>query len=131
VMKTPPADNQSGAAARISAVVGSWPDVEVARHRFGGVEFRLGRRELGHLHGDRSADIPFPRRIRDELIAAGEALPHRALPNSGWITFPINGEKDTDRAIELFHLAYERARTARARAEHSRGASSKTGSPRT
>ena len=39
-------------------------------HRFGGIEFRLGRRELGHLHGDRVADLPFPRAIRDELVAA-------------------------------------------------------------
>jgi len=29
------------AAARISAIVGRWPDVEVGGHRFGGVEFRL------------------------------------------------------------------------------------------
>ncbi len=35
-------------------------------HRFGAVEFRLGRRELGHLHDDRMADLPFPRRVRDE-----------------------------------------------------------------
>ena len=112
----PPLDH-TGAAARIRAVVGLWPDVDVARHRFGGVEFRVGRRELGHLHGDRSADIPFPRRIRDELVAAGRALPHRALPDSGWITFPIEREGDVDRAIELFQRAYERARAARARTE--------------
>jgi hypothetical protein len=111
-----PALSQAGAAARISAVVGSWPDVEVASHRFGGIEFRLGRRELGHLHGDRSADIPFPRSIRDELIAGGRALPHRALPDSGWITFPINSDEDVDRAIDLFKRAYDRARAARVRA---------------
>jgi hypothetical protein len=112
----PPLDH-TGAAARIRAVVESWPDVEVGQHRFGGVEFRVGRRELGHLHGDRSADIPFPRSIRDELIATGRALPHRALPDSGWITFPIQSDEDVDRAIELFQHAYERARAARARAE--------------
>ena len=28
-------------------------------HRFGGVEFRLERRELGHIHGDWLVDIPF------------------------------------------------------------------------
>jgi hypothetical protein len=31
--------------------------VTVAPHRFGGVEFRVGRRELGHLHGNRLADL--------------------------------------------------------------------------
>jgi hypothetical protein len=52
-------DEQSGAAERITHVVASWPEVDIGPHRFGGVEFRLGRRELGHLHGNRIADLPF------------------------------------------------------------------------
>jgi len=95
--------------------VEAWPGVEVRPHRFGGVEFRVGRRELGHLHGDRVADLPFPRRVRDELVASGRALPHHVLPDSGWITFPIRSVEDVDRAIELFRLAHERAERARKR----------------
>jgi Luciferase len=106
-------DQQPGAAERITAAVGSWPGVEVGPHRFGGVEFSLGRRELGHLHGDRVADLPFPRRIRDELIAAGRAWPHHFLPESGWVTVPIDEAVDIDRVIELFRRSYERARRAR------------------
>ena len=108
-------DTVVGAAARIGAEVGSWPDVETGTHRFGGIAFRVGRRELGHLHGDSSADLPFPRRIRDELVESGRALPHRALPDSGWITFPIRSEEDIERAIELFRMTYERAGRSRAR----------------
>jgi hypothetical protein len=111
---------QVGAAARISAVVGSWPDVEVGPNSRGALAFRLGRRELGHLHGDRSADIAFPRRIRDELIASGKARPHSVLPDSGWINFPIDSEQAVERAIELFQIAYQRARNAAARAEANR-----------
>lgn len=58
----------------------SWPGVTVAPHRYGGVEFRLGKRELGHLHGDYLADLPFPVRVREELVAAGRAMPHHILP---------------------------------------------------
>ena len=101
------------ARAPIGAVVGSWPDVEVGAHRFGGVEFRLGRRELGHLHGDSHADIAFPRKVRDELVAAGRALPHRAIPDSGWISAPIDDGEGVERAIELFRMAYDRARAAK------------------
>ena len=111
---------ETGAATRISAAVGSWPEVGVGAHRFGGVEFRLGRRELGHLHGDSHADIAFPRKVRDELVAAGRALPHRAIPDSGWISVPIDGEDGVERALELFRMAYERALAARARAEGDR-----------
>ena len=106
----------TGGAARISAVVGSWPDIEVGDHRFG-VEFRLGRRELGHLHGESHADIAFPRRVRDELVTAGRALPHRAIPDSGWVSVPIDSEDGVERALDLFRMAYERAQAAKVRAE--------------
>jgi Family of unknown function (DUF5519) len=99
--------------ARIEQEVGSWDGVTVHPHRFGGVEFRLGRRELGHLHGDRIADLPFPRRVRDELIAEGRARPHHVLPDSGWVTISIGTDSEVENAIELFRMAYERARSAR------------------
>jgi Luciferase len=102
-------------AQRIADVVTSWSGVEAAPHRFGGVEFRVGRRELGHLHGDRIADLPFPRRVRDELIAAGRARPHHVLPDSGWVTVAI-GDAGVQAVIELFRLSYERAVRARRRA---------------
>jgi hypothetical protein len=109
--------DETGAGARITAVVGSWPDIEVGDHRFGGVEFRLGRRELGHLHGESHADIAFPRRVRDELVAAGRAQPHRAIPDSGWVSVPIDSEDGVERALDLFRMAYERAQAAKVRAE--------------
>jgi hypothetical protein len=97
----------------IATVVESWPGVEAAPHRFGGVEFRVGRRELGHLHGDRIADLPFPRRVRDQLIADGRARAHHVLPDSGWITVSIGSPEEAEDAIELFRMAYERAQKAR------------------
>ena len=35
----------------------SWDGVETGPGRFGSVRFTVGRRELGHLHGDRIADL--------------------------------------------------------------------------
>jgi hypothetical protein len=102
-------------AERIEREVLSWPGVTAAPHRFGGVEFLLGRRELGHLHGDRLADLPFPRRVRDELVAAGRARPHHVLPESGWVSFDLDGEDDVDHALELFRMSYDRAAKARQR----------------
>jgi Luciferase len=87
--------------------VSSWKGVTVHTHRFGGVEFRLGRRELGHLHA-RFADLPFPRRVRDDLVAAGRARPHHILPESGWVTVPMQAPSDIDTVIDLFRLNYDR-----------------------
>ena len=102
-------------AARIEAAVTAWEGVTVDDHRFGGREFRLGRRELGHLHGDRLADLPCPKRIAAMLVETGRAQPHHVLPDSGWVSFPIRGAEDVDAAVELFRLSYERARVAAAR----------------
>jgi hypothetical protein len=106
----------------IRAEVENWEGVSVHAHRFGGVEFRLGKRELGHLHGDppHLADLPFPRRIRDMLVDTGRARPHHVLPDSGWVSRPIRNEEDVSEAIELFRLGYERARIA-ANARAARG----------
>ena len=105
-----------GIAERITSEVGSWEGVTSRPHRFGGVEFRVGRRELGHLHGDRLADLPFPRRVAEELIADGRARPHHVLPESGWVSRPIASAEDVDEVVELFRLSYERAVAAAARA---------------
>lgn len=67
----------------IENVVTSWEGVETHPHRFGGREFRLGTREIGHVHGDRLVDLPFPIKVRDELIVKGEAEKHHVLPDSG------------------------------------------------
>lgn len=99
-------------AERIEAEVGSWDGVSVHEHRFGGIEFRLGRRELGHLHGGRWADLRFQKPVRDMLVETGRAQPHHVLPETGWVSKPILGEDDVAETIELFRLGYERARVA-------------------
>ena len=93
---------------RIVREVSGWPGVTIAAHRFGGVEFRVGRRELGHLHGSRLADLPFPVRVREELVAAGKAARHHVLPQSGWVSYYISDPGDVVQVVALFRLNYER-----------------------
>lgn len=88
--------------------VASWEGVSVHEHRFGGVEFRVGRRELGHVHGS-IADLPFPRHLRNELIAAGRARPYHVLPDSGWVTVPMRTGAEVANVTELFRQNYDRA----------------------
>jgi hypothetical protein len=86
----------------------SWPGVTSQPHRFGGMEFRMNGREMGHMHGGRFADLPFPMSIRNELVKDGRALPHHVLPKSGWVTFLVNEEADITSLITLFRMQYER-----------------------
>jgi len=95
-------------AARIAKEVGAWDGVVVSPHRYGGIEFRVGRRELGHLHADRLADLPFPISIRIRLVQDGKADVHHILPKSGWVSRRIRTDADVTAVIELFRLNYER-----------------------
>jgi hypothetical protein len=90
----------------INAALMQWPDVKSGKHRFGGLEWRLRKSEIGHIHGDAQVDITFPSKIRDELVAAGRADPHHIYPEIG-ITFYLNAPSDVDRAIELLRLSYD------------------------
>ena len=97
----------SGAKKRIDDTVQGWQDVAAHPRRFGGTEYRFGMREIGHLHGDSLVDIPLPKKVRDELVAARRAEPHHILPESGWVSIYLRQPPDVDRAIELLHLSYD------------------------
>ena len=96
-----------GASKQIVDTLLTWDGIEAHPHRFGGTEFRIGKREIGHIHGDALVDIPFPKKIRDELVAAGEASPHHILPETGWVSFYLNEDGDVGKAINLLKRSYE------------------------
>src|SRR6187200_1694194 len=95
-------------AGRISSEVSSWPGVTAESHRGGMIFFHVGRREIGHLHGERLADLPFPVRIREKLVTEGKASLHYLHPKSGWITYYMKSDRDIEPVVELFRLNYHR-----------------------
>ncbi len=98
----------SSIAELIEYEVMSWPNVEKRPHRFGGIEFRINGHEIGHLHGNRQADLPFSVPVREELVAAGRASLHHIFPQTGWVSYYIKGPESVPGLIELFRLNYER-----------------------
>src|SRR5260370_22076284 len=98
------------AGERIREAVMSWPGVDAMPHGFGGTEYRYGRKEMGHVHGDRLANLPLPRNLHDERIAAGRAEPHHVLPATGWVSCWMAGPDDADWLIDLFPIHYYRYR---------------------
>ena len=95
------------ASEQIKQALLSWEGVVAKPHRFGGTEFCFGTREIGHIHGNYLADIPFPKRVRDEIVSAGEAEPHHILSETGWVSFYFREDRDVERAIGLFRRSYE------------------------
>ena len=106
-MKERPLMSVRGASKQIIDTLLTWDGIEAHPHRFGGTEFRIGKREIGHIHGDHMVDIPFPKKIRDEIVAAGEASPHHILPDTGWVSFYLKEEGDVQKAIDLLNRSYQ------------------------
>jgi hypothetical protein len=97
-------------AAQVTAEILTWEGVSRHEHRFGGVEFRLGKRELGHIHTEGWADFPFTARIRNMLVETGRVTPHK-FGVTGWVSRDLD---DPEEVVELFRLSYERAQVAQA-----------------
>jgi hypothetical protein len=97
------------ASQRITQEVTSWPGVEAGPGDRGEFAFKLGRREIGHLHGDHAAHFGFPKEIWAELRTQGRIVPHPVFPKSvGPAARRIETEDDIRDVIELMRLNYDR-----------------------
>ena len=86
-----------------------WPGVTAGPHRFGGTEFRVNGREIGHTHGYALVDIPLPGNERDAAIARGKASPHHIHPDSNWVSVRIVDDASEKNAVDLLRFNYDRA----------------------
>ncbi len=98
-----------GAHDRIVGEVSTWDRVTTGPGRFGSTRFLVGRRELGHVHGDTLLDVPLPRRLHAELLASGRVETHHWVPDSGWSSRRLTTEADVVDAIAILRLQWERA----------------------
>jgi len=95
---------------QITAEVTSWPGVTAGPGRRGEFAFRVGRREIGHLHGDHAAHFSFPKAVWAELVAEGRVTEHPVFPGKqGPAARRIASEDDVRDVIELMRLNYDRA----------------------
>ena len=94
---------------RITDEVTSWPGVEAGPGRRGEFAFRVGRREIGHLHGDRAAHFGFPKDVGAALRREGRVGPHPVAPDKpAWAARSITTDEDVADVIELLRLNYDR-----------------------
>jgi hypothetical protein len=94
---------------RITDEVTSWPGVEAGLGRRGEFGFRVGRREVGHLHGDHAAHFMFSKELGASLKAEGRVVDHPVFPGK---VAPgarrIETEDDIHDVIEMMRLNYDR-----------------------
>ena len=88
-----------------------WPGVTSEPGRFGGTSFRYGKREIGHIHHDRIADLPVTTEMREEILTRGRARLHRAGVK-GYISYPLEDQEDVSVVLEILGANYDRAKAA-------------------
>lgn len=97
------------ASEAIIEQVSSWPGVKVGPNARGSLAFTVGRREIGHLHGDHALHASFPKAIWAELKQGGWIVDHPVFPGRpGPAARRIAGEADVRDVIALLRLNYDR-----------------------
>jgi len=100
---------QVTASEQITAEVTSWPGVHAGEGSRGEFAFTLGRRDLGHLHGDRVAHFGFPKDVWAELYEQGRVDYHPVFPGKpGFGARKIQSEEDVRDVIALLRVNYDR-----------------------
>ena len=98
------------ASERITEEVTSWPSVGAGPGERGEFSFKLGLREIGHLHGDHVLHTGFPKEVWKELFDQGRIDYHPVFPGKpGYAARRIETEGDVLDVIELLRLNYDRA----------------------
>ena len=97
--------------AEVEREVLGWPGTTSEPGRFASVAFRYGKREIGHVHRDRIADLPVTPKMREDLLAKGRARPHRA-GSRGYISYPVENREDVSAVLEILGRNYDRAKAA-------------------
>jgi hypothetical protein len=107
------------ASTEITQEVTSWPGVEAGPGKRGEFAFKVGRREIGHLHGDHAAHFMFSKDLGAELREQGRVVDHPVFPGKlGPAARRIESEEDVEDVIRLMRINYDRlAGTARASAD--------------
>ena len=100
---------QQRPSEQITEEVTSWRGVEAGPGRRGEFAFRVGRREIGHLHGDNAAHFSFPKKVWADLFREGRIVHHPVFPGKeGPAARRIEGEADIREVIRLLRLNYDR-----------------------
>ena len=96
-------------SGQITTEVGSWPGVVVDDGELGELAFKVGHRELGHLHGEHVAHFGFSKAVWQELHTAGRIEGHPVFPGKvGPASRRVETQEDVRDVIELMRLTYDR-----------------------
>ena len=87
--------------------VKTWEGVSCSYHRYGGLEFTIGKQEIGHIHGNGLVDLYFTKELANTIITNELAEPHHVLNQTGWISYYMSSNTPVSHILTLTKLAYK------------------------
>jgi Family of unknown function (DUF5519) len=70
--------------------------------------FFVGHTMFMHIHGHGHCDIRLSKADQKRVLAEGKARTHRWAPETGYVTFVVNNEKDLEPAMDLIRMSHRR-----------------------
>jgi hypothetical protein len=70
--------------------------------------FFVGGKMFMHIHGHGHCDIQLAKADQERVLAEGKARTHRWAPETGYVTFVVNNEKDLEPAMDLIRMSHRR-----------------------
>jgi hypothetical protein len=111
-MKEADMSGRQTAREQITQEVTSWHGVDAGPGLRGELAFRVGRHEIGHLHGDHAAHFGFPKDVWSELFEQRRITEHPVFPGKiGPAARRIESQADVEDVIALLRLNYDRVVT--------------------
>jgi hypothetical protein len=103
----------STAHDQITEEVTAWPGVDAGTGSRGEWAFKVGRHEIGHIHGNHSAHFFFPKDVWAGLFDEGRIGYHPVFPDrKGPAARRIETDADVRDVIAMMRLNYERVTTS-------------------
>jgi MFS family permease len=94
-----------------------WEGIMVRPHPFGGFQFKLNGADIGHVHGDKLADLPLSSHVRQKisLLKKDNDINHHPAKyqiyrETGWVAYYLNDIQDLSVLLQHFKSQYERIR---------------------
>jgi len=91
---------------KIIQMVTDWPEIEKRTHLYGGTEFVIFNKNIGHIHGNGILDLPFRHTLREKLMQRGMADLHPFANKMQWLSIRVSSIEDIVKARKMLLISY-------------------------
>jgi hypothetical protein len=96
------------AVSKVDQTVSAWPGMKITLHKYGGFQFNVYDKEIGHMHSNGVVDILFDLKTKQQLLSESALQDHHTFKDSGWVSFYIRKKDDAEEVISLLKLSFDR-----------------------